>query len=65
MFVLKIFFAISYDYYVGKRIFVTVVVLSVCLSVCVFTTILALQATRSDTNSFSATRARKITWRFC
>ena len=38
------------------------VCLSVCLSVCVSTTILALQATRrlmSDTNSFSATRARK------
>ena len=42
----------------------TVVVLCVCLS----TTILALQAMRrlmSDTNSFSATRARKTTWRFC
>ena len=41
---------------------------SVCLSVCVFTTILGLQATRGlirYTNSFSATRARKITWRFC
>ena len=41
---------------------VTVIVLCVCLSVCVSTTILALQATRrlmSDTNSFSATRARK------
>ena len=40
--------------------------LSVCLSVCVSTTILGLQATRrlmSDTNS--ATRARKLTWRFC
>ena len=49
---------------------VTVVVLCVCLSVClsVSTTILGLQATRrlmSDTNSFSATRARKIMWRFC
>ena len=36
---------------------------SVCLCVCVSTTILALQATRrliSDTNSFSATRARKL-----
>ena len=34
--------------------------LSVCLFVCLSTTILALQATRrlmSDTNSFSATRA--------
>ena len=34
----------------------------VCVSVCVSTTILGLQATRrlmSDTNSFSATRARK------
>ena len=43
---------------------VTVVVLCVCVS----TTILGLQATRrlmSDTNSFSATRARKIMWRFC
>ena len=43
---------------------VTVVVLCVCVSA----TILALQATRrlmSDTNSFSATRARKIMWRFC
>ena len=39
----------------------------VCLSVCVSTTILGLQATRrfmSDTNSFSATRARKLMWRF-
>ena len=39
---------------------VTVVGLCVCLSVCLSTTILALQATRrlmSDTNSFSATRA--------
>ena len=35
---------------------------SVCLSVCLSTIILGLQATRrlrSDTNSFSATRARK------
>ena len=42
--------------------------LSVCVSVCVSTTILGLQATRrlmSDTNSFSATRARKIMWQFC
>ena len=41
---------------------VTVVVLCVCLSVCLSATVLALQATRrlmSDTNSFSATRARK------
>ena len=41
---------------------VTVLGLCVCLSVCLSTTILALQATRrlmSDTNSFSATRARK------
>ena len=51
---------------------VTVVVLCVCpsvrLSVCLSTTILGLQATRrlmSDTNIFSATRARKINWRFC
>ena len=47
---------------------VTVVVLCVCLFVCLSTTILALQATRrllSDTNSFSATRARKLMWRFC
>ena len=39
---------------------VTVVGLSVCLSVCLSTTILALQSTRrlmSDTNNFSATRA--------
>ena len=46
---------------------VTVVVLSVCLSVCAHS-ILGLQATRrlmSDTNSFSATRERKIMWRFC
>ena len=53
---------------------VTVVVLcvclSVCLSVCLFllsATILVLQATRrlmNDTDSFSATRARKIMWRF-
>ena len=50
---------------------VTVVVLcgclSVCLSVCLSATILALQATRRlmcDTNSFSVTRARKLTWRF-
>ena len=46
---------------------VTVVVLCVCL-VCLSPTILALQATRrlmSDTNRFSATRAGKITWRFC
>ena len=44
---------------------VTVVVLCVCVSVCVSTTILGLQATRrlmSDTNSFSATRERKIMW---
>ena len=44
------------------------VCLSVYLSVCVSTTILALQATRrlmSNTNSFSAIRARKIMWRFC
>ena len=37
-----------------------VTVVSVCLFVCLSTTILALQATRrlmSDTNSFSATRA--------
>ena len=44
---------------------VTVVVLCVCyvcVSVCLSATILALQATRrlmNDTNSFSATRARK------
>ena len=55
---------------------VTVVVLCVCpsvrpsvrLSVCLSTTILGLQATRrlmSDTNIFSATRARKLNWRFC
>ena len=47
---------------------VTVVGLCVCLSVCLSTTILALQAMRrlmSDTNSFSATRAWKIMWRFC
>ena len=40
----------------------------VCVSVCLSTTILALQATRrlmSDTNSFSATRARKLMWKFC
>ena len=46
---------------------VTVVVLSVRLSVCAHS-ILGLQATRrlmSDTNSFSATRERKIMWRFC
>ena len=54
---------------------VTVVVLCVCLSVCLFVclfvclsaTILVLQATRrlmDDTNSFSATRARKRMWRF-
>ena len=42
------------------------VCLSVCLSVCVSTLILALQATKllmSDTNGFSATRARKSMWR--
>ena len=47
---------------------VTVVVLCVCLSVCLSTTILAPRATRrlmSDTNRFSATRAGKIMWRFC
>ena len=47
---------------------VTVVVLCVCVSVCVSTTILAPLATRrlmSDTNRFSATRAGKIMWRFC
>ena len=46
---------------------VTVVVLSVRLSVCAHS-ILGLQATRrfmSDTNSFSATRERKLMWRFC
>ena len=44
------------------------VCLSVCLFVCLSATVLALQATRrlmSDTNRFSATRAGKITWRFC
>ena len=47
---------------------VTVVVLCVCLSVCLSTTILGLQATRrlmSDTNIFSATRVRNTNWRFC
>ena len=47
---------------------VTVVVLCVCLSVCLSTAILGLQATRrlmSDTNIFSATRAGKIMWLFC
>ena len=47
---------------------VTVVVLCVCLFVCLSVTILALQATRrlmSDTNSYSATRVRKVIWRFC
>ena len=37
--------------------------MSVCLFVCLSATILALHATRrlmSDTNSFSATRARKV-----
>ena len=41
---------------------------SVCLFVCLSTTILGLQATgrlMSDTNIFSATRARKLMWRFC
>ena len=40
----------------------------VCLSVCLSVYDYALQATRwlmSDINSFSATRARKITWQFC
>ena len=48
---------------------VTVVVLCVCLfvclSVCLSATILALQSMKrlmSDTNSFSATRARKFMW---
>ena len=47
---------------------VTVLGLCVCPSVCVSTTILALQATRwlmSNTNSFIAKRARNIMWRFC
>ena len=47
---------------------VTVVVLCVCLSVRLSTTILAPRATRrlmSDTNRFSATREGKIMWRFC
>ena len=47
---------------------VTVVVLCVCLSVGLSTTILTLQATRrlmNDTNRFSAIRARKRIWRFC
>ena len=47
---------------------VIVVVLCVCLSVCLSTTMLALQTTRrlmNDTNSFSTTRARKKMWRFC
>ena len=42
--------------------------LFVCLSVCLSTTILVLQAMRwfmSDTNRFSATRARKLMWKFC
>ena len=42
---------------------VIVVVLCVCLSVCLSTTILGLQATKwlmSDTNIFSATRARNL-----
>ena len=50
------------------KVTVVVLCLSVCLSVCLSTTILALQATRwlmSDTNGFSATRARKMMWRFC
>ena len=54
--------------YTGSNCPVTVVVLCVCLSVCLSATVLALQATRrlmSDTNRFSATRAGKITWRFC
>ena len=53
---------------------VTVVVLCVCLFVCLFVCLRLFshyrlrQPTRwlmSDTNSFSATRARKIMWRFC
>ena len=44
----------------AARVTVVSVRLSICLFVCLSTTILALQATRrlmSDTNSFSATRA--------
>ena len=40
---------------------------SVCLSVCLSPTFLTLQTTRqlmSDTNSLSATRARKAMWLF-
>ena len=53
----------------AARVTVVVLRVSVCLSVCLFVclspTILALQATRrlmSDTNSFSATKARKTMW---
>ena len=40
----------------------------VCVSVCVSTLILALQARKrlmSDTNIFSDTSAQKVNWRFC
>ena len=46
---------------------VTVVGLSVCLSVCLSTRILALQATRrpiSDTSGFRTMRAWNVKWRF-
>ena len=52
----------------AARVTVVVLCVCVCVCVCVSTTILGLQATRrlmSDTNSFSATRARKTTWRIC
>ena len=58
--------AVSYLSNISTVLTLRVTVLGLC--VCVSTTILALQATRrlmSDTNSFSATRARKIMWRLC
>jgi len=47
---------------------VTVLGLCVCVSVCLSPVILALQGPSqliSDTNGSSATRARKVMWRFC
>ena len=47
---------------------VTVLGLCLCVSVCLSTLILALQARKrlmSDTNIFSDTSAQKVNWRFC
>ena len=52
----------------AQRGLLYLVCVSVCLCVCLSPLILALQGPSrliSDTNGSSATRARKIMWRFC